>query len=123
MPQAHLALPWAAAGPLQKLQSRWAKPVCVQLPEGSDMIWDDGTSNKEPVLDIYAPRHFSLVRPSPLLTAPCVARDLWHVCVSRWGYRRCNTSFAVSLSGACQAGALPAVAQAQGRHMPVLVIK
>jgi hypothetical protein len=32
----------------------------VQLPENLDMTWDDGTSNKEPVMDIYA-KELSLV--------------------------------------------------------------
>ena len=34
----------------------------VQLPQAeTDMFWDDGTQNVEPVLDIYAPDHISLV--------------------------------------------------------------
>lgn len=36
--------------------------VCLQLPEGLDMTWDDGTRNIEPVMDIYAADHISLVR-------------------------------------------------------------
>lgn len=36
----------------------------VQLdPVKDDLIWDDGTMNKEPVLDIYAAEHITLVRP------------------------------------------------------------
>lgn len=34
----------------------------LQLPEGLDMTWDDGTRNIEPVMDIYASDHISLVR-------------------------------------------------------------
>lgn len=36
--------------------------VCLQLPENLDMAWDDGTRNVEPVMDIYAAEHISLVR-------------------------------------------------------------
>lgn len=35
----------------------------VQLPQAeTDMLWDDGTQNVEPVMDIYAPDHITLVR-------------------------------------------------------------
>lgn len=34
----------------------------LQLPEALDMTWDDGTRNIEPVMDIYAAEHISLVR-------------------------------------------------------------
>jgi hypothetical protein len=34
----------------------------VQLHQEQDMIWDDGTRNVEPVMDIYAADHIGLVR-------------------------------------------------------------
>lgn len=35
----------------------------VQLSQAeTDMFWDDGTQNIEPVMDIYAAEHISLVR-------------------------------------------------------------
>jgi hypothetical protein len=37
-------------------------PVYLQLSQAeTDMWWDDGTRNVEPVMDIYAPNHISLV--------------------------------------------------------------
>lgn len=41
----------------------------VQLPEGEDMFWDDGTMNKEPVMDIYAAKQISVVCSHLLLPA------------------------------------------------------
>ena len=38
------------------------------------MTWDDGTSNKEPVLDIYAGKHISLVRSRKEQGVACLSR-------------------------------------------------